>query len=143
MTTANGHGVEISTDKSRLDLDLICDFLHRESYWAKDRSRHLIEQSIEHAICFGVYRDGRQIGFARAVTDRSTVFYLGDFFILPDHQRSGIGGRLMEFILNHEDLKGLRGILTTQTAHRFYEKYGFADDNEIVTKRIMVLPAER
>ena len=133
-------GLTITMDKTTLDIPMICRFLQVDSYWARGRPEETIKRSIENSICFGVYLDGRQIGFARAVTDKAVVFYLADFFILPAYQHSGIGGRLMDYILACSELQGLRGILTTQTAHGFYNKFDFRRDNDIVRRRIMVRP---
>jgi len=130
--------LEFSTDKSRLDLDLIAGYLRNESYWAKDRAPEKIRKSIENSLCVGAYRDGRQIGFARVVSDYATVYYLADIFIIPELQQKGIGHLLMNYLDSIEELKGLRGILTTQTAHSFYEKFGYGRDNDIVQRRIMV-----
>ncbi len=130
--------IEISVDKSRLDIAVIIDFLHGDSYWAKNRPEDVIRRSIENSLCFGMYDDNGQIGFARAVTDRATFYYLADIFILPRYQYGGLGKRLMDYILTFPDLTGLRGVLTTQTAHDFYEKYGFSRNNDIVERRIMV-----
>jgi GNAT superfamily N-acetyltransferase len=133
-------GLTITMDKTTLDIPMICRFLQSDAYWAGGRSEETIKKSIENSICFGVYLEGRQIGFARAVTDMAVVFYLADFFILPAYQRTGIGGRLMDYILACSELQDMRGILTTQTAHGFYQKFGFRRDNDIVRRRIMVRP---
>jgi hypothetical protein len=78
--------IEFSTDKSRLDIAMITDFLHKESYWAKDRPSDVIVKSIENSYCIGAYLDGRQVAFARIVTDYSTMYYLAEFFVLPEFQ---------------------------------------------------------
>ena len=133
--------IEISMDKSRFDLPMIFKYLKEESYWAKDRSEKAIRRSIDHSLCFGVYHNDEQIGFGRAVTDHAVVYYLADIFILPEYQGHGIGKKLMQFILGHEDLTGMRGILTTQTGHTFYEQFGFDRDNDIVRNRMMTRDA--
>jgi len=132
--------IKINTDQEQFDLALIIEYLQQESYWARTRKKADILRSIEESLCWGVYLKGRQIGFGRAVTDYSTVFYLADIFILPKFQNKGIGRLFMQHILQHPDLKDLRGILTTQTAHSFYREFGFTRDNDIVQQRIMVLP---
>lgn len=127
-----------STDKSKLNYEMIIDFLNHESYWAKNRPRHVIINSINNSLCVGVYSNQVQIGFARVVSDFSTVFYLADFFLLPAYQRQGIGKLLMNYILKIKTLKHCRGILTTQTASTFYSQFGFSANNDIVQNRIMV-----
>jgi GNAT superfamily N-acetyltransferase len=117
----------ISTDKSRLDLDIIHRFLSEISYWAKDRTFDQTKTAIENSICFGVYDSERQIGFARVVTDRSTFAYLGDVFILEEFRGRGLGKWLMETIISHPELQGLRRwVLATRDAHGLYEQFGFS-----------------
>jgi GNAT superfamily N-acetyltransferase len=131
--------IQFSTDKQLLNTDLIIEYLQETSYWAKDRTTEAILKSIDHSICFGAYLDQQQIGFGRAVTDRAVFFYLADIFILPDFQGKGIGQRFMKFILQHEDLQNMRAVLTTQTAHSFYEKFGFTTNSVIIKERMMVI----
>ena len=122
MTTSD---IEISSDPARLDLDLIERVLH-ESYWAAGRPRAVIERSIANSICFGVYAAGRQIGFARVITDRAVFAYLADVFIVLEFQRRGIGKALMKTILEHPDVQGLRlFLLRTRDAHGLYRQFGF------------------
>src|SRR5690606_756481 len=118
--------LEISTDKSRLHIELIHSFLVKESYWARERTLEQTERAIEHSICFGVYDGERQVAFARVVSDRATFAYLGDVFVIPEYQGRGIGKMLMEAIVAHPELQGLRRwVLATRDAHGLYEKYGF------------------
>jgi GNAT superfamily N-acetyltransferase len=115
----------ISTDPSRLDLDAISDMLSR-AYWAKDRTRETITKSIQNSLVFGVYDSNRQIGLARVVTDFSTFAWLCDVYILDEYRGRGIGKWLMETILAHPDLQGLRCfLLATRDAHELYSRYGF------------------
>lgn len=117
----------ISTDRNRLQIEVIQRFLSEESYWAKDRTREQTETAIENSLSFGVYRGEHQIGFARVVTDYATFAYLGDVFILPDFRGRGLSKRLMDAIVGHPDLQGFRRwILATRDAHALYEKFGFA-----------------
>jgi GNAT superfamily N-acetyltransferase len=134
----------ISTDRARLDLDLIHGFL-TSCYWAKCIPRDVVARSIEHSLCFGIYdgrsekslrlakdaRDGApppvQVGFARVVSDFATVAYLGDVFILEPYRGRGLSKWMMECIMQHPALQGLRRwILLTRDAHGFYERFGFA-----------------
>ncbi len=118
-------GFTVSTDPARLDLDVIHGFL-RESYWAKDIPRDICERSIMNAMPFGVYEDQSQVGFARIVTDRATLAYLGDVFILEPWRGRGLSKWLMECIAAHPDLQGLRRwFLLTRDAHSLYEQSGF------------------
>ncbi len=117
---------EISDDKTRLDADVIHGFL-QGSYWSPGVPRAIVERAIRESLCFGVYRGGEQIGFARVVTDKATFAYLADVFILDSHRGQGLSKRLMRFIAGHPDLQGLRRfILATKDAHGLYEQFGFA-----------------
>ncbi len=116
----------ISTDKTRLDIPMIHRFLAEESYWAQHIPLELVEQSIEHSLCFGVYLTDNQVGFARVVTDQATFAYLGDVFILPEHRGRGLSKQLMETISTWPTLQGLRRwMLATRDAHSLYEQFGF------------------
>jgi len=117
----------ISTDKSRLNLDTIHRFLSEDSYWARDRTLKQTQTAIQNSICFGMYDGARQIGFARVVTDRSTFAYLGDVFILEEFRGRSLGKWLMETIISHPELHGLRRwVLATRDAHGLYEQFGFS-----------------
>lgn len=116
---------EISTDPERLDRAAVHAFL-RESYWARGVSREVVDRSIEHSLAFGVYAGKRQVGFARVITDRATFAYLADVYILEEFRGHGLGLWLVETILAHPDLQGLRRwSLVTRDAHGLYEKVGF------------------
>ncbi len=116
----------ISTDPARLDLEVIHGFLER-SYWAKGVPRQVVARSIQHSLCFGVYDAERQVGFARVITDRATYAYLADVFVLKSHRKRGLARWLMESILAHPDLQGLRRwSLVTRDAHDLYRGVGFA-----------------
>ena len=110
----------ISDDPARLDFDVIHGFLSGESYWARGRSRECVERSIENSLPFGVYRaDGRQVGFARVVTDRATFAWLADVFILPEERGRGLSKWLVECVLAHPELQNLRRwILATRSRLR-------------------------
>jgi GNAT superfamily N-acetyltransferase len=116
---------EISTDPARLDIELIHDFL-RSSYWARNMPRATLEKGIRNSLCFGAYAGGRQVGFARAITDRATFAYLSDVFIVPSHRGRGAGRALIRAMLDHPELQGLRRwLLSTRDAHGLYAKAGF------------------
>src|SRR6266496_38171 len=116
----------ISTDRARLDLGVIHNFL-ANCYWAKGIPREVVARSIEHSMCFGVYDSrGAQVGFARIVSDFATVAYLGDVFVLESHRGRGLSKWLMECITQHSALQNLRRwILLTRDAHGLYAQFGF------------------
>jgi len=116
---------EISTDPDRLDVTMIHDFL-RASYWAPDIPREVVERSLANALCFGAYREGRQIGLARVITDYATFAYLADVFVLPEHRGQGVAQALVRAALAEPRLQGLRRwLLATLDAHDLYARFGF------------------
>ena len=116
----------ISTDKSRLDVDMIHRYLSEEAYWSRNIPRDLVERSIENSICFGAYDGQKQVGFARIVSDCATIGYIGDVFVLPSHRGRGISKQIMNAIREHPDLQRLRRWhLVTTDAHGLYEQFGF------------------
>lgn len=115
----------ISTDPARLDLDVICDFLAR-AYWAKGRPRERIERSLANSLAFGMYADNKQIGLARVVTDFATFAWLCDVFIDETYRGKDLGKWLMESILSHPELQGLRRwLLATRDAQGLYKQFGW------------------
>jgi GNAT superfamily N-acetyltransferase len=118
--------IEFSTDQARLDVAMIHAFLANDSYWVPGIARASVEKCIKHSLCFGVYGNGRQIGFARVVTDFVRYAHLLDVFVLPELRGRGIGKLLMERILAHPELQTIvRYTLGTQDAHGLYARYGF------------------
>jgi len=118
-------GFLLSTDPSLVDVDAICDFLSR-AYWAQNRPRWVIELSLQNSLVFGIYDGKRQVGLARIVTDYATFAWLCDVFIHEDFRGRGFGKWLMESIISHPKLHGLRRyILATRDAHGLYSQYGF------------------
>jgi GNAT superfamily N-acetyltransferase len=116
---------EITCDKTRFDIEAIHRFL-TQSYWSPGVPRVVIERSIANSLCFGLLLEGQQIGFARVITDKATFAYLADVYVLPGHRGKGLSLRLMEQIVQHPDLQGLRRMmLATRDAHALYEKFGF------------------
>jgi GNAT superfamily N-acetyltransferase len=121
----------ISTDKTKINLQLVHNYLSNESYWAKNIPVELVARSIEHSFCFGIYKqqpgkDDAQVGFARVITDKTTFGYLADVFILPPYRGIGLSKWLMIEIMNHPELSGFRGwMLGTKDAHGLYEQFGF------------------
>lgn len=120
------NGFTISTDKSRLDVRAVHEFLSERSYWAQDIPFDVVRRSIENSLCFGVYDGGGQVGFARVITDFATFAYIADVFILEGHRGRGLSKWLVESILAHPDLQGLRRwMLATRDAHELYGRFGF------------------
>ncbi|WP_312992416.1 GNAT family N-acetyltransferase [Chryseobacterium flavum] len=118
----------ISTDKSKLDIHAIHQFLSTKAYWSLNIPEEKVQTAIQNSLCFGVYYDQKQIGFARIISDFSTIAYLGDVYILEEFRGHGLSKRLMEMIMQHPDLQGLRRwILLTGDAHGLYRQFGWTD----------------
>ncbi len=116
----------ISTDQSRLDFSLIHDFLSTRSYWAVGRPIEVVRRSIENSLAFGVYKTDWQAGFARVITDYATFAWLADVFVLEEFRGQGLSKWLVETIIAHPELQGLRRwVLATKDAHELYRKFGF------------------
>lgn len=120
--------VQISTEKDQLDVDMLHEFLCNKSTWARQIDRRTVETAIANSICFGAYEaeSGRQVGFARVITDCATFANLVDVFVLESHRGKGISRQLMDAVMEHPALQGLRRFtLVTSTAAGLYEKFGF------------------
>jgi GNAT superfamily N-acetyltransferase len=116
---------EITCDKARLDIDGIQGFL-AQSYWSPGIPRATVERAIANSLCFAIFHETKQIGFARVITDKATFAFLADVFVLPEHRGKGLSKRLMGEIIRHPDLQGLRRmLLATLDAHSLYAKFGF------------------
>lgn len=130
----------ITTNSSRLDVDVIHGYLS-QSYWAAGIPRYIIEKSIDNSLCFGVFHQQAQVGFARLVTDMATFAYLADVFILPDYRGRGLSKWLMEVIHSHPELQNLRRwMLATRDAHGLYSQFGWITLTEENAKSIMLIP---
>ena len=117
----------ISTDRRKLNIEVIHGYL-KNAYWSKNKPKALVQKSIKGSICFGVYHNKQQVGFARVITDLTTFGYLADVFIVPDYQGKGLGKLLIKTIMECPDLQGFRGwLLGTRDAHGLYAKYGFRE----------------
>ena len=120
------NGYTISTNPTRLNLRTVHAFLANESYWAAGIPMQVFLKSVENSLCFGVYHLEQQVGFARVISDYATFAYLADVFILEEHRSQGCGKWLMECIMGHPQLQGLRRwMLATRDAHGLYEQYSF------------------
>ena len=118
---------EITTDPARIDVAAVHGFL-TASYWAQGIPEETVRKSIEHSLCFGIYHGPRQVGFARAITDYATFAYLADVFVLEEFRGRGLGVWLMECVMAHPELAGLRRwSLVTRDAHELYRKFGFRE----------------
>jgi len=116
----------VSTDKKRIDLDVVHGFL-TECYWARGIPREVVARCIENSLCFGVHGEGRQVGFGRVISDYATYAYIGDVFVLESYRGRGLGKWLMECVMRHPWLQGLRRwSLVTGDAHGLYSQLGFA-----------------
>lgn len=116
----------VNTDRAQLDVSVIHHFLSEEAPWARGISRELVERSIEHSLCFGGYVETAQVAFARVISDYATFANLVDVFVLPQHRGRGYSKILMETVLGHPQLQGLRRfMLATSSAHGLYTQFGF------------------
>jgi GNAT superfamily N-acetyltransferase len=119
------HRFYISTEKSKLDIQIIHDFL-QTSYWAKNIPLATVKKSIKNSLCFGLYEVDQQVGFARVITDYATSALLKDVFILEHYRGQGLGKWFVEYILEYPELKDVsRWMLVTKDAHELYRRYGF------------------
>ncbi|KFN50051.1 GNAT family N-acetyltransferase [Arenimonas composti] len=119
-------GLRISTDSAEVDLDVVHGFLSRESYWCPDIPRAVVARAVANSLCFSALLDGRQVGFARVVTDRATFAYLADVFVLPEQRGRGISKAIVAAALAHPALRTVRRyMLATADAHGLYAQAGF------------------
>lgn len=119
---------DISDDSSRLDFDVIQGFLRDDSYWAQNRTPDQTRTAIENSLCFGVYDGDRQVGFGRVVSDHATFAYIGDVFVIPEYRGRGLSKWLMQVMVEHPTLQGLRRwVLATRDAHGLYQQFEFSD----------------
>jgi len=124
-TEQDRDGIRISSDSSAMDVDAIHAYLTR-SYWAEGISRALVAKAVDSSLCFGLFERERQIGFARVITDRATFAYLSDVYVLEDYRGRGLGKWLMETVVAHPELQGLRRfLLATRDAHGLYSRLAF------------------
>ena len=121
----NENEYEITTDRTRLDIGFIHEFL-ANTYWARGIPRSVVERAVQNSLSFGAFYGSRQVGFARVTTDFATFAYIGDVFVVPEHRGCGLAKLLIRAILSHPDLQGLRRLLlATRDAHGLYSQFGF------------------
>ncbi|MEM7379883.1 MAG: GNAT family N-acetyltransferase [Bacteroidota bacterium] len=119
-------GIRISTDKSELDLELIYEYISKQSYWGRGRTREQVQRTVDNSLCFGGYLEGKQLCFGRVVTDKTVFAYLMDIIVFEPYRGRGYGKILMQHIMDHEAIKNANTIaLKTKDAHDFYRAYGF------------------
>jgi GNAT superfamily N-acetyltransferase len=130
----------ISTEPARLDLDAIHAYISGESYWGQGRPRAVVERGIGNSMVFGLYHEptGKQAGFVRVVTDRATFAWVCDVFVLEPYRGRGLSKWLLETMLAHPELQGLRQwVLATRDAHTLYEQFGFVRFDEETRQRFL------
>jgi GNAT superfamily N-acetyltransferase len=128
----------ITTDNAKMDVDVIHRYLSAESYWAKGIPFEVVKKSIAGSLCFGIFYQGTQVGFARLVTDKATFAYLADVFVLQQHRGKGLSKWLMETIHAHPELQTLRRwVLGTKDAHTLYEQFGWTRFTDETKGRFM------
>jgi N-acetylglutamate synthase-like GNAT family acetyltransferase len=127
ISTTNDSSFQVSTDRTRLDVPMIYRFLSENSTWAVGISRNTVESAIENSLCFGGYLDGRQIAFARVITDYATFANLADVFVVPEYRAHGYAKQLIRVVMEHPSLQRLRRFtLFTSDSHSLYTRFGFA-----------------
>jgi GNAT superfamily N-acetyltransferase len=130
-------GFEVDDDPARIDVSAVYDFLSKEAYWARGRTRETVERLIREADrVVGVYRENRQVGFARAFTDGVAIAYLADVYVLPEYRGSGLGAELVREMIDRGPYAGVKWLLHTTDAHGLYRKFGFDEPSEKVLERL-------
>jgi GNAT superfamily N-acetyltransferase len=130
-------GFEVDDDAARIHVDAVFDFLSTEAYWAEGRPRETVERLIREADrVVGVYKDGRQVGFARAFTDGVAIAYLADVYVLPDSRGHRLGEELVREMIDNGPYAGIKWLLHTTDAHGLYRKFGFGHPSEKVLERL-------
>lgn len=133
----------VSTDPAKIDRELVHRFLSEESAWARGVPRRVVDRTIDYSLCFGIYRGEEQVGFARVITDRATFAYVDDVFVAAAHRRSGLAGRLVDAVLAHPELGGVKSwwlLADSEAAREFFERAGFRTPEPKRLSRWMTLP---
>jgi GNAT superfamily N-acetyltransferase len=125
---------KVTDDRSAVDLDVVHSLL-ATSYWASGRPKEIVEKAVENSLCFSVLLEGKQVGFARVVTDRAVFAWIADVIIDPDHRGKGLGIYLMQCIENHPEVPPSLQMLRTKDAHGLYEKFGFKSGEVLLKKK--------
>ena len=128
MRRAIGDGYELDDDPARVDRDAVHGYLSEEAYWAKGRSREVQDAMIDNAArVVGLYHEGRQVGFSRAISDGHVQSYLADVYVLEEHRGRGLGVELVRFSVDEGPLAATKWLLHTADAHDLYRRFGFED----------------
>ena len=136
MRRALPGGFELDDDPSRVDVDAVHDFLSNHAYWALDRPRETVERLVQEASrVVGLYQDGRQVGFCRAFTDRVSIAYLADVYVVPELRGQGLGEALVREMVESAPFPTVKWLLHTEDAHPLYRKLGFEEPNYKVMER--------
>ena len=131
-----GEGFELDDDRARVDVDAVHRFLSQEAYWARGRPRETVERLVgEASRVVGIYRAGRQVGFARAFTDGVSIAYLADVYVLPEFRGRGLGVELVREIVEGSPFADRKWLLHTADAHGLYTRFGFGPPSERVLER--------
>jgi GNAT superfamily N-acetyltransferase len=131
-----GCGIELDDDPARINVDAVHDYLAHESYWAKGRTRDVVERLVREAQrVVGLYDGERQVGFARAFSDGVSLVYLADVYVLPEYRGRGLGVELVREMVERGPLADVRWVLHTRDAHALYRKVGFAEPSERLMER--------
>lgn len=135
MKRALPGGFELDDDPARVDLDAVWAFLSTEAYWGRERSREEVERQVREATrVIGLYREGRQVGFARVLSD-GRIAYLADVYVLADHRGRGLGLELVREVVDDGPHRHLRWLLHTRDAHALYSKFGFGQPSDRLMER--------
>jgi GNAT superfamily N-acetyltransferase len=128
---------QITTDREKMDIDCIHSYLSKEAYWASNIPHEIVERSVNHSLCFGIFTLEKQVGFCRVVTDFATFAWLSDVFILSEYRGQGLAKWMIDCVLAYPELTDLRmWLLATRDAHGLYAKYGF---QEVDAGKFMVI----
>jgi GNAT superfamily N-acetyltransferase len=128
-------GYELDDDRDRVDIDAVHDFLANHSYWAKGRPRDVVERLVREATrVVGLYHDGQQVGFSRALSDGVIFAYLADVYVLDEHRGRGLGVELVRESIEGSPFSEIRWVLGTADAHSFYEKFGFGPTSDLMER---------
>lgn len=126
------NGYLLSDDRSKIQIEIVHQYLSNKSYWAQNIPFEIVEKSIQNSLCFGIYDQNQQVAFARIISDFASIAYLGDVFVLETHRKKGLSKWLLESIRSHPELQGLRRwILLTGDAHELYKKYGWHEIKKV------------
>ena len=123
----------ITDERAKVDVETVARLLSG-THWGYRRPRHVVEKLIDHSLCFSLFRNASQLGFARVVTDHTVFSWLFDLVIAPEIRGQGLGRWLLQCILHHPAISGTQFVLQTREAHRLYENLGFQKSDKLMTR---------